>query len=237
MHARASTDEVSVWSPLVSRFHRFPDHLVDAIRPPTFLDASLAPSPSLPPLSPRSCRCGYPLDALCHHWSACATSGVLGRRGFPLGSVVARVSRKAGARVRTNLMVRDSDLLPHDRVDTRRLEVVADGLSLRGGVQFATETTLVSPQARDGSAKRGTDRTDGVFGGQDVERAHLLRAAGPSWSSWLRRLRASRLRNLASSWLERADSAPFLLQSNAKAGWLHRFAGLRSCQILRRIIA
>ena len=64
--------------------------------------------------------------------------------------------------MRTNVMVRDLDLLPHDRVDNRRLEVVADGLSLHGGAQLAIDTTLVSPLARDGSVKRGADRTDGA---------------------------------------------------------------------------
>ena len=76
------------------------------------------------PLSACACRCGRPLDAFGHHRSACATSGVLGRRGFPLESAAARVCREAGARVPTN--VRDLDLLPHDRVDNRRLEVVAE---------------------------------------------------------------------------------------------------------------
>ena len=48
------------------------------------------------PLSARACQCGRPLDAFGHHRSACATSGVLGRRGFPLESAAARVCREAG---------------------------------------------------------------------------------------------------------------------------------------------
>ena len=59
--------------------------------------------------------------------------------------------------MRTNVMVKDMDLLSRDRLDTRKLEVVADGLSLHGGAQLAMDTILVSPLARDGSAKRGTD--------------------------------------------------------------------------------
>ena len=46
-----------------------------------------------------------------YHRSACAVAGVLGRRGHPLESAAARVCREAGA-VRTNVMVRDMDLLP-----------------------------------------------------------------------------------------------------------------------------
>ena len=134
-------------------------------------------------LSARACRCGRPLDAFGHHRSACATSGVLGRRGFPLESAAARVCREAGARVRTNVMVRDLDLLPHDRVDNRRLEVVADGLSLHGGAQLAIDTTFVSPLARDGSVKRGC-RPHGRSssgGSQKAERAHLPGAGRGGW--------------------------------------------------------
>ena len=62
---------------------------------------------------------------------------VLGRRGFLLESAAARVCREAGARVRTNVMVRDMDLVP------AAAEVVADGLPLYRGAQLAIETTLL----------------------------------------------------------------------------------------------
>ena len=45
-----------------------------------------------------------------HHRAACARAGVLGRRGFALESVVARICREAGGRVSTNVFVRDLDL-------------------------------------------------------------------------------------------------------------------------------
>ena len=59
------------------------------------------------PLIVRSCRCGQPLDSCGHHRAACAQAGVLGRRGWALESVVARVCREAGGRVTTNVMLRD----------------------------------------------------------------------------------------------------------------------------------
>ena len=49
------------------------------------------------PLTVRSCRCGRPLDIYGHHRAACARVGVLGRRGFALESVVARICREAVA--------------------------------------------------------------------------------------------------------------------------------------------
>ena len=81
-------------------------------------------------------------------------AGVLGGRGFPLEQAAAQVCREAGARVRTNTFVRDMDLEGVHVLDGRRLEVVADGLTLWHGAQLAIDTTLVSPLHRDGTARR-----------------------------------------------------------------------------------
>ena len=70
---------------------------------------------------------------------------MLGRRGFALEPAAARVCREGGARVGTNILVRDLDLVPQGRPDSRRLEVVAGGLPLFHGAQLAIDTTLVSP--------------------------------------------------------------------------------------------
>ena len=43
----------------------------------------------------------------------------------------------------TNVMVRDLDLPVLNATDSRRLEVVVDGLPLFGGSQLAVDTTLV----------------------------------------------------------------------------------------------
>ena len=90
------------------------------------------------------------------------SQGVLGRRGFALESAAAQVCREAGARVATNLFVRDMDLgVPNGR-DSRRLEVVADGLPLFGGMQLAIDTTLVSAVQGDGEPTRGAADRDSV---------------------------------------------------------------------------
>ena len=54
----------------------------------------------------------------------------------------------------SNVYVRDVDLAEHNVLDNRRLELVADGLSLWNGSQLAIDTTLVSPLHRDGRARR-----------------------------------------------------------------------------------
>ena len=105
------------------------------------------------PLIVRSCRCGRLLDCLGHHRSACPVAGVLGRRGFPLENVAARICREAGGRVRTNVFVRDLDLPVFNNVDERRLEVFVDGFPLFRGAQLAIDTTLVCPLTREGVAK------------------------------------------------------------------------------------
>ena len=115
----------------------------------------------LPP-STRKCRCGRLPDVRGHHRAACAVVGVLERRGFPVESAAARVCRETGARVSTNVVVRDLDILPLDRQDGRKLEVVADGLPLFHGAQLAIDTTIVSPLRADGTLRPGSHANDGA---------------------------------------------------------------------------
>ena len=74
----------------------------------------------------------------------------------------AQVCREGGARVTTNMFVRDMDLAAHNALDNRRLEVVADGLTLWRGAQLAIDTTLVSPLRRDGTARARAANHDGA---------------------------------------------------------------------------
>ena len=100
---------------------------------------------------------------------------MLGRRAFTLESAAARVCREASARVTTNVMVRDLDLVPQERVDGRRLEVVEDGLPLFHGAQLAVDTTMVAPLKRDGTPQPGSVVVDGAALGcpqQHKERVH-----------------------------------------------------------------
>ena len=119
---------------------------------------------SLPfPLSKRICGCGLPNDIFGHHRAACSRTGMLGRRGFPLESAAARICREAGGRVATNLHVREMDLgVPIAADNSRRLEVVVDGLPLHGGVQLAIDTTLVSAVKGNGSPQPGAADRDGA---------------------------------------------------------------------------
>ena len=114
------------------------------------------------PLSHRTCRCGRLLDQFGHHRAACSEAGVLGRRGFPLERAAAQICREGGARVTSNMFVRDMDLAAFDALDNRRLEVVADWLTLWRGAQLAIDTTMVSPLRRDGTARPRAANHDGA---------------------------------------------------------------------------
>ena len=106
-------------------------------------------------LAPRTCSCHGHLDALGDHRSACATSGVLAPRALPLERAVARVCREAGGRVCHNVRLADMNVdVPI--ADARRIEVVANGLSLWNGAQLAVDATI-GPVTRRGEAQPGAD--------------------------------------------------------------------------------
>ena len=66
------------------------------------------------------------------------------------------------APVSTNVMVRDLDVLAPQALDSRRLEVVAEGIPLFGCMQLAIDATLVSPLHCDGAARPGAAHIDGI---------------------------------------------------------------------------
>ena len=191
----------------------------------------------------------YSNDPCGHHRAACAVSGVLGRRGFAVESAAARICREGGARVTTNRMIRDMDLgVPI--TDGRRVEVVADGLPLFGGVQLAIDTTLVSTLHCDGSTRRGAAHTEshwllqeGVKKGTYPEfvgprsRARLVVLAGEVGGRWSPETR-SFLSKLAKA---KARSEPLILQRRAEQAWRIALVGdfgvcssTRICQLTAR---
>ena len=85
-------------------------------------------------------------------------------------SAVAQICREGGAPVSTNVMLRDLDISLPQNSNGRRLEVVAEGLTLLGGCQFALDATLVFPLHGDGTHRRGADIIDGAALGEDISR-------------------------------------------------------------------
>ena len=189
------------------------------------------------PLTACRCRCGRLLDVFGHHRAACATVGVLGRRGFALESAAARVCREAGGRVRTNVLVRELDLHPgQNRLDARRLEVVVDGLELFNGAQ---DTTLVSALRADGTVSR----KGATVGGEALRRARARKErtypelAGEGGRARLVVLAAEvggRWSNEASQFVRslawaKAQSAPESTQTQVAHAWNRRWRKILAC--------
>ena len=147
--------------------------------------------------------------------------------------------REGGARVRTNVFVRDMDLAQHDHADGRRLEVVADGLPLFGGSHLAIDTTMVSLLHTDGSARRGAatkngealaqarkrkERTYPELAGEGGRARLVVLAAevGGRWSDetadFLCQLAWAKVREL-----------PEDLQRDGRRAWLRRWQKLLGC--------
>ena len=195
----------------------------------------------------RTCRCGRQLDMFGHHRAVCAVAGVLGKRGFPLECAAAQVCREAGARVSTNIPVREMDLAAHHNLGGRRLEVVADGLTLWHGAQLVIDTTLVSPLRRDGSARfraadqdgavlmearRRKERTFPELSGEGGRARLVVLAAevGGRWSDETAKFLAA----LAKA---KAQASPSILQNRVKAAYLRGWSAVLACSAARAFTA
>ena len=196
-------------------------------------------------LSSARCRCGRPHDVLGDHRASCPRSGALRARAGALERAAARVCREAGATVNTHMLLRDLNVQA-DRHDDRRLEVVANGLPLWGGVQLAVDTTLVSALTSAAQPRRYRGTTAGAalaLARRDKERTYpeLVRMGrcrlvvfavelGGRWSTEA----AGFVRQLARA---KARSSPPLLRAAATSTWVARWSALLSAAAARAFAA
>ena len=166
------------------------------------------------PFTVCTCRCGRPLDAFGHHRAACSTVGVFAE------NAIAQICRERGARVSTNVMLRDLDITPSHRSDARRLEVIAEGLTLFGGSQLAIDATAVSPLHADGTHRRKADTTDGQALAE--ARKHKDGRAQETKDLWC----------LASA---KAACVPRRLYGSARAAWFRRWSCLLACSTAKSV--
>lgn len=190
------------------------------------------------PLGPKRCNgrsCRAVLDEYGVHWTACSRSGRLRRRAKPLERMWARVFREAGARVQTDVLLRNTNLLGIAANDGRQLEVVATGLPLYRGVPLGVDCTMVAPLHADGRPWEHADTTDAVAirrGERDKVRKYpelvnngrlrlttLATETGGRWSSNC----VTIVRLLAKA---KARSAPEEKQARVAAGWANRWWNL-----------
>ena len=217
--------------------------------------ASSPPSPPAPKSAwtPRhtacsscvDCRCGAHLDSLGDHRAACPRAGLLRSRGVPLERAAARVCREAGATVAANVLLRDLNVIAQ-RHDDRRLEVIANGLPLWGGVQLAVDTTLVSALDASGRPRWHQRRTLG---------AALRIARLAKERTYPERIRAQRCRlvvlaiEVAGRWSSeavefvrllarsRARSAPAHLRASCVSACSQRWSGILAFAAARAFAA
>ena len=183
------------------------------------------------PCLSHSCLCGRPLDCLGHHRASCSRAGVLGRRGFALESAAARVCGEAGARVSTNIFVRDLDVVAARAEDQRRIEVIAEGLPVFHG----------APLRADGEPHRQCLDTDGAA--LDAVRRRKARTY-PELAGGRGRVKlvvlaseiGGRFRwNADVHPSTRARTAPSLkpLRTRAHQSWMHLWGSLLVCAAAR----
>ena len=169
-----------------------------------------------------------------HHCATCVVAGVLGKRGSLLNAQLHRCAE----RQEPECPVREMDLAAHHNLDGRRLEVVANGLSLCGKAQLEIDTTLVSPLRRDGSARfRAADQDGAVLmearcrkertypklsGEGEQARLVVLPAEVGGWSDETAKFLAA----LAKA---KAHTSPFILQNRVKAAYLRRWSAVLGC--------
>ena len=136
---------------------------------------------------------------------------------------------EGGARVTTNVMVRDMDLAAPNPGDARRSEIVADGLPLFGGAQLAIVTTLFSSLHCDGTARPGTADTDGAHVSGVGWLPRKGQTGGFSRGKWAGRWSVetmSFLRQLAKA---KTRHEPRILRQRVQQAWKSRWQAILSC--------
>ena len=133
--------------------------------PPPLFQLALRRRLRLPlTLGARRCEgrtCRGRLDPLGDHRMACPVTGRLRRRAKPLEKAWATVFAEAGAVVRDQVLLRDTNLPGFNPRDTRQLDFVAWGI--RGfGRPVCADATIRAPLHRDGTPQPGAADTDGA---------------------------------------------------------------------------
>ena len=178
-----------------------------------------------------TCTCGGRLDSLGRHRGACPQSGRLHTRAIGPERTVARICREAGAVVRTNMKLRDMNIVCPAN-DDREIEVVASGLRLRHGAQLTVDVTLRSATTSCGAVCTNAANMDGavlfrVRRDKETKHAELVGGArchlvvvaietGGRWSDESMNF----ISDLAS---DRSRNVPQALQRQAFLAWRRRW--------------
>ena len=159
---KPSTPGVPMWPTRKQTIHHHPVPRRHHLRESPFQD--LAPPPPSAPYSPNR----QPLPVPSRSWplrrpprSLCPIRDFTEpSRAF--GTSYSQDVPGGRTRVTTNTLLTDLNIEHSTRPDARRIEVIANGLTLWGGTQLAIDTALVSPLTRDGQPRRRALRFTGA---------------------------------------------------------------------------
>ena len=161
-------------------------------------------------------------------------------------NAVAQVCREGGARVSTNIFLRDLDLdLQHASMDGRRLEVVAEGLSLSSAAASwpwtplwcrlcmrtgSTDGTRTEQTASPCEKRRHKEKTYPELQGRNG-RVRLVVIAGEVGGRWSEETKAF-LWSLA---CEKSRSEARVLRGSVRAAWYRRWSCLLACAAAKAV--
>ena len=122
------------------------------------------------------------LDVFGRHRAACPRSGRLRTRAVGPERTLARVCREAGATVRMNTKLRDMNVAVEAN-DERAIEVLATGLPIHQGSQFAVDITLRSALIATGLVQ--LIQTVSSCREPETKRGNMLNCSTARVVSWL----------------------------------------------------
>ena len=148
------------------------------------------------------------LDSFGRHRAVCPRSGRLRTRAVGPERTLARVCREAGATVRYNTKLRDMNVAVAAE-DERAIEVLASGLPIRQGVQFAVDVTVRCVLTADGLPTPRAARHHGAAllraradKERKIHRVGAQRQVPVVWLLWkLGAVVVTKRRNSSANWL------------------------------------
>ena len=191
--------------------------------------------------------CNAALDPYGFHRSACTRTGRIHGRHAACVAALGQVLSEAGYRVRTERLIRDTNVAV-DQHDRRRMDLVASpghrGPGVRRGLALFCDVTIVSPHSKTGIPRCGSARANGATLRSAISKKHRrysdVSCSGVAafvvlgcevYGRWCDDA-VSLLKQLAAA---KAREAPPVLRAAAKAAWLNRWWAMASIGVQRAV--
>jgi hypothetical protein len=181
-----------------------------------------------------------PLDPYGDHLCSCMTAGRIQRRALAFERAWEQVFREGGASVQPKPYVRDLGLEGTDVNDQRRLDFLATGTTVHGGIPLACDATLGSVLNCTGRRHAGDvfkiarARKESKY--SDVHesgRVSLVVLAALSGGRFSKES-AQIVRSLVQ---QKTEAAPPLLRGTFRQAYFHRWWSVLSCAVQRSVAA